>query len=75
MKTPLQTLLDERKVSLDEIVHGIDVSEVSHDHGWWETNSGAEFGLKVRKELELHDREYETFLRLQRLTPLPTKEN
>lgn len=42
---------EEALARLHEIVNGIDQDEIDHEHGWWETSTGAEFGEAVLAEL------------------------
>ena len=51
MKT-LKKLIQEANGELNDVVRGIDTTEVDDDRGWWETSVGAEFGAEVKKKLE-----------------------
>lgn len=37
---------------LEQIVDGIDKTEIEYENGWWETSTGAEFGAKKKQELQ-----------------------
>ncbi|MCM6777889.1 hypothetical protein NDR86_30830, partial [Nocardia sp. CDC141] len=37
---------------IDELLHGIDHEETEHEHGWWETSTGAAFGKSILTELK-----------------------
>lgn len=37
---------------LEEILDGIDKTEIEYENGWWETSTGAEFGAKTKQELQ-----------------------
>ncbi len=36
---------------LEQILDGIDKTEIEYENGWWETSTGAEFGAKKKQEL------------------------
>jgi hypothetical protein len=36
---------------LEYILDGIDQDEVSSKNGWWETSTGADFGLRKKREI------------------------
>lgn len=50
----MKTLLQQ----IEEILSGIDNTEVESEHGWWETSTGAEFGKeRLEKIRHLFDQE------------------
>jgi hypothetical protein len=37
--------------AVEEILSGIDATEIERDDGWWETSSGAEFGAEKLRQI------------------------
>lgn len=48
----IQEFIKAKIKEFEKIIDGIDKDETEYNNGWWETSSGAEFGLNKKIELK-----------------------
>jgi hypothetical protein len=43
--------MNELLIKIEEILKGIDKTEIDAEEGWWETSTGAEFGAERLRQI------------------------